>query len=887
MPTVRYDDRSLIVDDERIWLASGSIHYFRVPRELWRDRLLKAKRAGLNCIQTYAAWNLHEPEQGEWDFSGDRDLREFVCQAGELGLYVILRPGPYICAEWDFGGFPAYLAAKSNLTYRTANAAFMHYFDKFLAQVLVRLADLQVTRGGNIILVQNENEYTCTTGPDRLNYCEFITQLFRRAGFEIPIITCNLLSEPFVPDAVECMNTWGNEVQTAKRLRQAQPDAFMLATEFWPGWYDYWGGKHQVKDPREVARRALEILGCGCQVNYYMWHGGTNFGFWGSRLSVNDQSYQTTSYDYDAPLAEGGGLTEKYYLTKLVNMLGSHFGQVFAQARMDGPSVTVHDGTQVLNIAGPAGRMAVVTNNGKDDITSARISLPNGRELTVSLEPLGAVAVPADVRLDGETTLDYANLMPLGIFGEGLLVLHGPPGWDARVSINGKELQAVVPADDKPVMLEEAGQKVLIINSATAQRTWDVDSALVIGPKFVGQSLDDIVAAPGMKQYTVIVPNEKPSLKKVKQAPPRKPTPPRLGTFSRVCVCDEPINKDMAWKKLDRPRDLAGMDVKHGYAWQRVVIESSSAARKHLFLPGCEDRATIYLNGQRVGVWGRGDDATRTPISVGLKRGANELTFLLDNLGRVSFGPKLGQPKGLYGHVWDAKPLRLKKFKLRPGGEFSRRMVPRMMGHMIPSLQSQPMHLAEVSFSLTRITPVHLSYANLFHDMIVMCNGRQAGFFPNSGGYGDITLGNELKKGSNQLQLLLWGDVTPKELDNIRMHELAESLTSKSAWSYRRWGMPIEGGRVVGKGLPAWYRTKFRYGGSDVPLFLRISGAKKGQIYLNGFNIGRFWNIGPQEYYYLPEPWLQGENELLIFEEQGNTPSGSSLAYRPGGPYGR
>ncbi|KKL84597.1 hypothetical protein LCGC14_1963150, partial [marine sediment metagenome] len=185
MPTVRYDDRSFIVDETRIWLSSGSIHYFRVPRELWRDRLLKAKRAGLNCVQTYVAWNVHEVAPGEWDFSGERDLREFILQAGELGLYVILRPGPYICAEWDFGGFPPHLTCKSGIAYRTANAAYMHYFDRYLGQLLPRLVDLQVTRGGNIILIQNENEYLHTTSPDRVNYCQFINQLFRRAGFDI------------------------------------------------------------------------------------------------------------------------------------------------------------------------------------------------------------------------------------------------------------------------------------------------------------------------------------------------------------------------------------------------------------------------------------------------------------------------------------------------------------------------------------------------------------------------------------------------------------------------------------------------------------------------------------------------------------------------------
>ena len=128
MPTVRYDDRSYSVDDRRIWLTSGSIHYFRIPADLWRDRLLKAKRAGLNCVQTYVAWNVHESLEGQWNFEGDSDVAPFVELAGEMGMYVILRPGPYICAEWDFGGLPAWLAAKSGISYRAPNATYTHFW---------------------------------------------------------------------------------------------------------------------------------------------------------------------------------------------------------------------------------------------------------------------------------------------------------------------------------------------------------------------------------------------------------------------------------------------------------------------------------------------------------------------------------------------------------------------------------------------------------------------------------------------------------------------------------------------------------------------------------------------------------------------------------------
>ena len=140
MPEVTYDERSFLIDGRRVWLVSGEVHYFRTPSGLWRDRLLKAKRAGLNCVCTYIAWNFHEPVEGQWQQGPDYDIAEFVGTAQELGLYVILRPGPYICAEWDMGGLPSWLGSKSGMVYRTSNAAFMHYFDKYFRQILPPLA---------------------------------------------------------------------------------------------------------------------------------------------------------------------------------------------------------------------------------------------------------------------------------------------------------------------------------------------------------------------------------------------------------------------------------------------------------------------------------------------------------------------------------------------------------------------------------------------------------------------------------------------------------------------------------------------------------------------------------------------------------------------------
>lgn len=885
MATIYYDDRSYLIDGKRVWLTSGSIHYFRVPHELWRDRLIKARRAGLNCIQTYVAWNFHEQQEGKWNFDDDHDVREFILQAGELGLYVILRPGPYICAEWDSGGLPAWLMAKKGIALRTSNATYMHYFDKYLGQILPRLSDLQITRGGNIILIQNENEYTYTTMPDRINYLGFINQLIRRAGFDIPIITCNYLTEPRVPDTIECCNGYEDVIPFLKRLRTAQPDAPMLATEFWPGWFDYWGGEHQVRDAKEVARKALEILGCGCQVNYYMWHGGTNFAFWASKLGHAGARWQTTSYDYDAPLAEGGGLTEKYYLTKLVNMLGTYFGKVLSSAKMVGPDVSVLDNMQVYNLSGPAGRLAVISNGGRQEITTATASLPDGKKLDVSLEPFGAVAIPVDVQLGPEALLDYANIMPLGFFGENILVLHGPAGWQARLAINGKELTYQIPSGDEPLLLEQAKQKIVIINTDLAQRTWEVDGSLIMGPDFVGESIDDVRPHPGSKHYAIITPEGRLGHKKVSRQGTHKPTPPRLGTFTRLCICDEPINEELTWERIDRPRDLAAHGINYGYGWYRLEVSFPRAVKKNIFLSRCEDRAIIYLNGKRVGIWGRGPEATREPIPVSFKRGKNVMVFLVDNLGRRNGGINLGGFKGIAGRVWNAKPLRTKKFRITAGANFSKRSIPRMLNYIIPELESEQLWTAETVFNLPTICPIHLSYDNLPHHIAIICNERQTAFFQKNEGYGDVILGNELRRGKNTLQLLIWGNLNPKDLAKINLYLLTEPISAGGKWSIRKWSIPSQRGRIVGKALPAWYCAHFNYTPGGEPLFIKIAGAKKGQIFLNGRNVGRFWNIGPQEHYYLPEPWLREDNELLIFTEQGNIPSGSELVFRPSGPY--
>jgi beta-galactosidase len=897
LANVTYDERSYLLDGSRIWLTSGAVHYFRTPAGLWRDRLLKAKRSGLNCIETYVAWNFHEMQEGKWDFGGDRDVAGFIRLAGELGLYVILRPGPYICAEWDFGGLPAWLTTKPGIAYRTNNASFTHYYDKYFRQVLPKLAEQQVTRGGNIVLIQNENEYYMSALPEGLAYLEFISQLFRRSGFDIPIIHCNMLHDPHVPGTIQCVNSYNECIQQLKQLRTRQPKAPMMVTEFWPGWFDYWGnGEHQRRDARTCARRALEIVGCGAQINYYMWHGGTNFGFWGSRLGATSSCYQTTSYDYDAPLSEGGGLTKKYYLTKLVNMFSSNMGQFLATCSMGQAPTSVHDSTNVLNLSGANAQWAIVSNSGRDDIKTAKVSLPNGVELVVNLEAFGATAVPFNLQLTAQAVLDYSSLMPLGFFHDKTLILHGPVGFEGAISINGSPRQVVVPAGDGRVAIETNSLLVVVINTDLAKRTWLVDNSLVLGPDFVGDTLDQISHAHGAKEYALIGPDAKITVRKIAKTPAEKLTPPRLSAWKLSSVCSEPsvpADPTITWQKIDKPKDVDTLGMYYGYVWYKVEIDSPKACTRHLAMPDCKDRATVYHNGQLLGVYGSGDGASRKLLTVQMVRGKNVLVAMLDNMGRYNFGPNLGELKGLYGHIYDAKNLHLPKLKLTRLETFAKRILPRRLIHLLPQLEKLPLWQVQITLPMKQIAPVLVGFQDVPHHVAVLCNDRVAAFLPCvGGGYNDgsVTLSAELQKGKNNLELLIWGnekgDVKDAVLDKFHFYNLSENLSADAAWSVRHWALPAAESRPARHGQnPTWLSSHFDKPASQSPLFLHLKGKGKGQIFLNGHNLGRYWLIGPQEYYYLPADYMTDDNEIMIFCESAAPPERASLEFRPAGPF--
>ena len=316
MSLLTTNGKQFAIDGQETKLLSGAIHYFRVVPEYWEDRLIKLKACGLNTVETYVPWNLHEPKRGSYVFDGIADLQSFVALAAELDIRVVVRPGPFICSEWDFGGFPAWLHNIPGIKLRCYNKPYLECVDAWFDELLSRLVEMQSTRGGAIIAFQVENEYG-SYGNDR-EYLEYLREGMVERGVEVPLFTSDgptdrMLQSGTLQDVFKTVNFGSRATEAFEKLRVYQPDAPPMCMEFWNGWFDHWGEGHHVREPGDAAKALEEILECGASVNFYMFHGGTNFGFMNGANYGEEYQPTITSYDYDAPLDEAGNPTPKYF----------------------------------------------------------------------------------------------------------------------------------------------------------------------------------------------------------------------------------------------------------------------------------------------------------------------------------------------------------------------------------------------------------------------------------------------------------------------------------------------------------------------------------------------------------------------------------------------
>lgn len=316
MGRVEIKDGRIYVNGQAEQIISGAIHYFRVHPDLWDDRLDKAAAFGLNTVETYIPWNLHEPHPAEYCFSGIADIGAFIDKVKDHGLKLILRPGPYICSEWDNGGLPGWLMAIPGIEFRRMNKPYLDALTRYFDVLLPIIAEKTLPNGGPVIMVQLENEYG-SFGNDK-EYLRYIRDIYSRHNVDVPYFTGDGAGGHYIlggtlPDVQMALDFGSKPEKAFARGRMYRPEGPDFCMEFWGGWFDHWGEEHHIR--KDAAPVLDEMLKSGANVNFYMFHGGTNFGFSNGANGNFGNEYEptVTSYDFDAPVNECGDPTEKFY----------------------------------------------------------------------------------------------------------------------------------------------------------------------------------------------------------------------------------------------------------------------------------------------------------------------------------------------------------------------------------------------------------------------------------------------------------------------------------------------------------------------------------------------------------------------------------------------
>jgi beta-galactosidase len=470
--TFALGDEAFLLDGKPFQMISGEMHYPRVPREAWRARMKMAKAMGLNTIGTYVFWNLHEPQKGKFDFTGNNDVAEFVRIAQQEGLWVILRPSPYVCAEWEFGGYPYWLQNEKGLEVRSKEAQYLKEYQTYIKEVGKQLAPLQINHGGNILMVQIENEYG-SYGSDK-EYLSINQKFFKEAGFDGLLYTCDPapdLVNGHLPGLLPAVNGIDNPAKVKKIINEnhSGKGPYYIA-EWYPAWFDWWGTAHHTVPAERYAGRLDSVLAAGISINMYMFHGGTTRAFMNGAnfKDVSPYEPQTSSYDYDAPLDEAGNATPKFMQFRQVIQKHLPAGVQLPDVPAAKPVITIPafkltQSVSLLNTL-PAAKENIspltfedlhqdygfvlyrtVLNGNQSgqlklkDLRDYAVIMINGEKVGTLDRRLNRDSIYLKVP-DGKVTLDIL-VENLGRINFGKYLLQNKKGITEKVLLNGSELQ--------------------------------------------------------------------------------------------------------------------------------------------------------------------------------------------------------------------------------------------------------------------------------------------------------------------------------------------------------------------------------------------------------------------------------------------------------------
>ncbi len=915
MANVTYDGQSFSIDSRRVWILGASIEYTRVPPDAWADRIAAAKQAGFNTIATPCPWLVHEPRKGRFSFHGPTDVRKFVELCGEAGMWVMLRPGPFVGAQYDAGGLPSWLLEMPDVKLREANEPFLERVGLYFRKLLGELADLQVSSDGPILLVQSEHAWLCSNQGQADRYLREITRYLRENGINVPLVNANDLWQ----EAAGTIDTWRGCDELLVHLRQlrtVQPKAPRVVSQFNPGGIDIWGGPPgDVKAAESLMQWLAQVLAAGAQPVVWPFHGGTNFGFLGGRRAGRPDGFVTTSGAAGAPLGETGSRGAKYLAIKRLVNFASQFSHVFADLTADFHPVSLDlseldplaktgakSGRRVsiVHLRGGAGQVVFVFGDGSRQ--EATLLLEEGIRLPVALgdQPVGWFLV--DVDLHGSGRLDYASVCPYAIVDRSILVLQGPARATAFLSIDGSPLQVTVPAGGKPLVMQHKRVTIVICNHDQIDETYHDDTTVFVG---AGGLAVDGSPLPGSKGTTVWAIRRDAQVEKMTTGSSSRSTSTadiELAEWQAAPADAYTRGESPRFASLDGPETLASCGAALGYGWYRIQFRTTAARKRRWAMPHAADRVHLFLDGEYLRVAGVGRGADHAPFDQHLSKGAHTIVALVDNFGRFSEGNDLGERKGLFGHIYDVKRMATVKPKKVEGKavdpfDLGGYFTGRTFGQLSDTDQ------VAWTFTHTKKTPVLFSIDGAEASGTLVLNDRPVTYYAGASGGCFTRLLLEpasiegLKRGRNELRFApdLRQEKAAEQVAKVAtLYECVDTISAGASWAFAKWEPPAaaaykptsrNAARTL-RGTPCWWRSSFVVDDLAAPLRIDTAGLSKGHVFVNGQNLGRYFTatgdgrvVGPQTSLYVPRSWVKpGEhNELLIFDEHGFAPHRTHL----------
>lgn len=594
--TFTVGDKTFLLNGKPFVVKAAELHYPRIPRPYWEHRIKMCKALGMNTVCLYVFWNIHEQQEGRFDFTGNNDVAEFCRLAQRNGLYVIVRPGPYVCAEWEMGGLPWWLLKKKDIRLREPDPYFMERVKLFERKVGEQLASLTIQNGGPIIMVQVENEYG-SYGENKA-YVSAIRDIVRQSGFDkVTLFQCDWASnfeKNGLDDLVWTMNfgTGADIDQQFRRLGELRPNAPQMCSEFWSGWFDKWGARHETRPAKAMVEGIDEMLSKGISFSLYMTHGGTSFGHWAGANSPGFAP-DVTSYDYDAPINEYGQATPKYWELRHTMEKYNDGGKLPAPPKAPMPVITIPK--FVLTEYAPLG---------------------NG---------MGSSVQSRDIRsfedMDmGWGIADYSTTLPKIPVGS-MLTLNEPHDF-AQVFVDGKYIGKIDRVkNEKTLMLPpvEKGTELCIRIEAMGRINFGraiKDYKGITKEVTISAEMDGHEASWNLKNWTIV------------------PIPDNYETAVKALSVGTETSK--------RTRQHAKLLTKAGYYRGHFMLRKPGDTFLNMEAFG---KGQVYVNGHAIGrFWNIGPQQTLYLPGCWLKQGRNEV-IVLDVVGPKGEPTSFGQDK--------------------------------------------------------------------------------------------------------------------------------------------------------------------------------------------------------------------------------------------------